>query len=104
MRIISMFNLKSGVDFERYEAWARGRCLPTMRSLVSVLDFNIYRTGDALFSEVDAAFAYVQVIDASSIDGFSLDCEGAAIQDLLAEMREFSDDTSFMTTEALIPS
>lgn len=102
MRIVALFNLKSGASIDSYEAWARSRGLPAIRSLVSVHDFNVYRTTGVLFSQATPAFDYIEILDVASVDGFVADCDGSVIRQLRQEMSEFADDLALMTTEALV--
>nr|WP_310522575.1 REDY-like protein HapK [Polymorphobacter sp.] len=101
MRIIALFNLKPGVAREDYEGWAKSRDLPGVRSLVSVNDFNVYRTTGLLFTEGPAPFQYVEVLDIDTMDGFLKDCAGDLVQRLAPEMGQFAENVVFMTTEQL---
>lgn len=102
MRIIALFNLKDGVSREDYEAWARDRDLPGVRSLVSVDDFNIYRATGVLFRENETPpYQYVEVLDITDMEGFMSDCQGDIVSKLAPEMSAFADPVTFITTERL---
>lgn len=100
MRIIVPFNLKSGTDTAAYEEWARTRDLPGVRSLVSVLDFQIYRATGLLGGEGKPAFAYIGVIDIDNMEAFDRDISTEAVRKLSAEFEKFAD-AQFILTETL---
>lgn len=101
MRIIALFNLKAGVARDDYEEWAKSRDLPGVRSLVSVNDFNIYRTTGVLFSDDQPTYQYVEIIDIEEIDNFMKDVGGDIVGELSAEMAQFTENLVFLTTEQL---
>lgn len=103
MRIIALFNLKPGVSREDYEAWAKHRDLPGVRSLVSVKDFWVYRTTGVLFSEAVPPYDYIEVLDITRMDEFNRDVASDLVQALAGEMGAFTDGATFMTTESLLP-
>ena len=51
--IIVLFNLKPGVDPERYEAWARSTDLPIVRGLPAVQGFDVQRATGMLSGSPD---------------------------------------------------
>lgn len=101
MRIIALFNLKPGTDPEAYEHWAQTRDLPGIRSLASVADFDVYRATGLLGAEGAAPYDYIEVLDVLDMEGFDKDIAGEAIAALTSELRDFTDDVTFMTTERL---
>lgn len=101
MRIITLFNLKPGVAATDYEAWAQTRDLPGVRSLVSVADFDVYRTTGLLSASDPAPYDYVEVLDVLDMEGFEKDWAGDLMQSLVDEMRAYADDVMFMTTERI---
>lgn len=101
MKIIALFNLKSGAAREDYEAWARTRDLPDVRSLPSVQSFEVLRTTGVLFSEVKPPYDYVEVLDVSDLDAFLGDCGSDKVTKLAQEMGAFTDGATFITTETL---
>lgn len=101
MRIIALFNLKAGASRNEYEAWARGRDLPTVNSLTSVDGFQVLRATGVLFSEAKPPYDYIEVLDITGMDAFMADCGGDAVGALAREMSAFTDGATFVTTEAL---
>lgn len=102
MRIIALFNLKPGITPADYEQWARTRDLPGVRSLVSVADFEIYRSTGVLFRDGEAPpFQYVEVLDITELDEFMTDCSSDIVKQLVPEMSAYAEQVTFITTERL---
>lgn len=101
MRIIVLFNLKSGVDVAAYENWARTTDIPGVRALKSVDDFQVYRAIGVFGSDAKPPYAYFEVIDANDMDAFVGDVMSDAVQKVAAEFQQFADNPLFITTEAL---
>lgn len=100
MRIIVLFNLKSGVDPATYEAWVRETDYPGTRALPSVTGFTTFRTKGRLGGG-DAPYQYVEVIDTVGMDPFMADVGTDAVRRLAAQFREFADDPQFIVAEAV---
>ena len=101
MRVVALFNLKSGVDVAAYEDWARSRDLPGMRALPSIDDFRVYRTSGLLGGDGNAPFAYVQIIDIADLDGFGTDITAEASRQVAREFADYADGPVFMLTEQI---
>ena len=101
MKIIALFNLKPGATREDYEAWARSRDLPDVRSLGSVRSFEVLRATGVLFSDAKPPYDYIEVFDVSALDAFLGDCGSDKVAKLAQEMGAFTDGATFITTEAL---
>ena len=101
MKIIALFNLKAGVDRTDYEAWARSRDLPDVRSLGSVTDFQVLRATGVLFTEAKPPYDYIEIFDVAALDAFLSDCGSDKVGKLAQEMGAFTDGATFITTEAL---
>lgn len=102
MRVVVLFNLKAGIEPASYEAWARSRDIPGVRSLVSVDDFTIYRTTGLLGGTGPAPYHYVEILDVADRDGFFKDAASPASQAVAREFREYLDgEPIFLLTEPL---
>jgi hypothetical protein len=66
MRIVVLFSLKPGTEIGAFEEWVRTRDLPGIRALVSVSEFQLYRTTGLLGGNGAPAHQYVGLID---VDG-----------------------------------
>lgn len=101
MRIVCLFNLKSGVDPATYEAWARQGDIPAVNALGSVTSFTVHRATGVFGSDAASPFQYVEVIDVESMDAFVADVTTPAFQALAAPFQGFADAPIFILTEDL---
>ena len=101
MRIIVLFNLKSGVDPAAYEKWARATDIPGVRALASVSDFQVYRATGLLGTDARPSYTYIEVIDVPDMAAFGKDVSSAAVQKVAGEFQRFADTPQFVLTEAL---
>jgi hypothetical protein len=99
--IIALFNLKPGITAQAYEDWARSRDLPGLRSLVSVNDFNIYRTTGVVSGDAAPAHGYIGILDIAMPGDFAKDSAGELFTTLSRELADYADDVAYMTTEPL---
>lgn len=101
MRIVVLFNLKSGTDNAAYERWARTTDIPGVRALGSVSDFQVYRTTGLLGSNAAPPFAYIEVIDVADMHAFGADVTSETVQKVAAEFQRFAENPQFVLTEKL---
>ena len=100
MRIIALLNLKPGVTAADYEAWARSRDIPTVRSMPSVDDFTVLRTTGLLGGAGATPYAYVGIIEVADMEGFHTDIATEAMSAVTEEMKQWVDgDPVFIMTE-----
>ncbi len=101
MRIICLFNLKSGADRAAYERWAREADIPGVNALGSVERFTVHRATGLFGSDAPSPYDYVEVIDIRTMDGFVGDISTEAFQRAAAPFQEFADNPQFILTEDL---
>ncbi len=101
MRIVVLFNLKPGTDPAAYEAWAKARDIPGVRSLPSIDDFQVYRATGLLGSDGRPPYDYIEVIDISDMDGFRSDVATEASVVIAREFGDWAEAPVFMLTESL---
>ncbi len=101
MRIICLFNLKSGVAVTEYEAWARGMDIPGVNALSSVYDYTVHRATGLFGSDAKSPYDYVEVIDITNLDHFIADVSDPAFQSIVAAFGQFADNPTFILTEDL---
>lgn len=101
MRIIVLFNLKPGVDAAEYEEWARTRDIPGVRALVSIDDFQVYRSTGLFGTDARPPYGYIEVIDIKGMDEFLADVSDERFQEVAAEFQRYADNPLFITTEAI---
>jgi hypothetical protein len=100
-RIVALFNLKSGVSVEDYEAWARRVDLPTVNGLISIEKFEVFRCTGLLGSEARSPYAYLEIIDVADMTRFAADVGTEPMQKIAAEFQAMTADLVFITTERL---
>ncbi|MCP5395032.1 MAG: REDY-like protein HapK [Sphingomonadaceae bacterium] len=101
MRIIVLFNLKSGVDPATYEEWARNADIPTVNALGSVTRFTVHKSTGLLGSDAIPAYQYAEIIDIEGMDPFLADISTPEFQALAAPFADFADNPQFILTEDL---
>ncbi len=102
MRIIVLFNLKPGVAAADYEAWAKSRDIPGVRSLPSIDEFTVHRTTGLLGSDGKPPFDYVEILDVADMEGFWKDIANDTSTEIAREFRELvAGEPAFMLTEEL---
>jgi len=100
-KILALFNLKSGVSVEDYEAWAKSVDIPTVNGLGSIEKFEVFKTTGLLFSEDKPPYAYFETIDILDMDKFGEEAGSETMQKVAAEFQAMADDLVFITTEQL---
>ena len=101
MRIICLFNLQPGVSRDEYEQWARTRDIPGVRALGSVTGFTVHRATGLFGSDAPSPYAYIEVIDITTLDGFVADVTTADFQAAAAPFQGFADQPMSILTEDL---
>lgn len=101
MMIVVLFNLKPGVDVAAYEDWARKTDLPTVRALVSVNNFDLYRTTGLLGTEGKPPYAYIELIQVNDMEQFGRDAASETMTRVAGELRSFADNPVFILTERI---
>jgi hypothetical protein len=98
--IVVLFNLKSGVSVEAYEAWARTTDLPIVNALASVDRFEVLRT-TGLLGGGSSPYQYVELLRVASLDALFADIGTDTMRRVAAEFQAFADQPLFITTSAL---
>jgi hypothetical protein len=98
--IIVLFNLKTGVSAETYEAWARSTDLPIVRGLKSIGGFDVYKA-KGLLGGGAAPYQYVEIIMVADMEQFGADVASETMKRVSGEFRQYADDPAFILCEAL---
>ena len=98
-RIVVLFNLKPDVDPATYESWARATDAPTVNRLASVAGFTVHRATGLLGSDAPSPYAYVEILDVTSIDALIPDISTEAMKEIAAQFQAFADNPQFIVTE-----
>ncbi|CAM3163854.1 REDY-like protein HapK [Sphingomonas antarctica] len=101
MRIVVLFNLKSGLDAAVYEAWARGSDIPGVNALGSVAKFTVHKATGLFGSDAKPPYEYVEIIDIHGMDPFVADVSDPKFQKVAAAFGDFADNPQFILTEDL---
>ena len=101
MKIIVLFDLKSGVDPAEYEEWARTRDIPNVRALASVEGFTVHRATGLFGSDGAPPVQYVEIIDAPDLGAFTVGVTTDTFQALAAPFADYADNPRFILTEEL---
>lgn len=101
MRIVVLFNLKSGVAAADYEAWARGTDLPGVNALGSVERFTVHKATGLFGSDATPPYQYVEIIDVPAMDRFVADISDPEFRKVAAAFGDFADNPQFILTEDL---
>lgn len=94
--IVVLFNLKPGASVSDYEAWAKSKDIPTVKSLDSVADFRVLKMGNLLGSETASPYQYCELIEVKDMDAFFADLGSEAVQAGAKVFNEFVENPLFI--------
>lgn len=97
--IVVLFNLKSGVDANAYEAWATATDLPIVNGLSSINKFEVFKTTGLLGSDSPAPYQYVELLVINDFDKFGEQVSSDTMKKVASEFQEFADSPLFITLE-----
>ncbi len=100
MRILVLFNLKSGVDPKVYEDGRQDRSAGRQRAGV---DFGLFgsRRDGLLGSDATPPYQYFEIVDIADMEAFGRDVAGETMQRVAAEFRQFADNPLFLTSRVV---
>jgi hypothetical protein len=99
MRIVVLINLKPETDVAEYEEWVRTTDIPGVRSLGSCSRYDVLRATGLFGSDAAPPYRYIEIIEVSDPQGFSLDVAGEKVQALAAKLAEYADNPVFIVAE-----
>jgi REDY-like protein HapK len=94
--IVVLFNLKPGASAADYEAWAKEKDMPTVKSLGSVKDFRVLKMGTLLGSETPSPYQYAELIEVPDMNAFFADLGSEAVQAGAKTFSQFADNPLFI--------
>ncbi len=97
--LVVLFNLKDEASKEAYEQWAQSTDVPTVKGLVSVNDFKVYRLGNLMGTEEKSPYQYCEVIEVNDMDKLGEEVGSETMQKVAAEFQEFADNPIFIVSE-----
>jgi hypothetical protein len=99
--IVVFFNLKAGASVSDYEAWAKSKDIPTVKSLGSVQDFRVLKMGNLLGSDAASPYQYCELIEVADMNAFFADLGSEAVQAGAKVFNEFAENPLFIVAEDL---
>ncbi len=99
--IVVLFNLKAGASISDYEAWAKAKDIPTVKSLSSVSDFRVLKMGNLLGSETPSPYQYCELIEVNDMDKFFAELGREDVQAGAKAFNEFADNPLFINANDL---
>jgi hypothetical protein len=100
--LIVLFNLKEGVSSSDYEAFAKGLDIPTVKSLKSVSEFQVFKSEGIFGSEAIPPYQYVEIIHFNSIENLVSDMgKEPKMAEIPSKFQEFADNPIFIISESI---
>jgi len=97
--LVVLFNLKDESAKNAYEEWAKNTDVPTVKGLVSIDDFRVYRLNGLMGSEEKPPYQYCEVIDVNDMDKFGEEVATETMKRVAGEFQEFADAPMFIMSE-----
>jgi hypothetical protein len=100
--LIVLFNLKDGVSIADYEDFAKELDIPTVKSLKSVSEFQVFRSLGIFGSDVPPPYEYVEIIHFDSIENLVSDMgKEPKMAEIPAKFQAFADNPIFIVSESI---
>lgn len=99
--IVVLFNLKTTASIADYEAWAKSKDIPTVKSLGSVADFRVLKMGNLLGSETASPYQYCELIEVPDMNAFFADLGNEAVQTGAKVFNEFAENPLFIVANEI---
>jgi hypothetical protein len=100
--LIVLFNLKEGVSASDYEAFAKEIDIPTVKSLKSVSEFQVFKSQGIFGSEATSPYQYVEIIHFDNIENLVSDMgKEPKMAEIPAKFQEFADNPVFIVSELI---
>jgi REDY-like protein HapK len=99
--IVVLFNLKHGASVSDYEAWAKAKDIPKVKSLDSVNDFRVMKMGNLLGSETASPYQYCELIEVPDLNAFFADLSNEAVQAGAKVFNEFAENPLFIVANEI---
>ena len=100
--LIVLFNLKEGVLASDYEAFAKDLDIPTVKSLKSVSEFQVFKSQGIFGSNAIPPYQYVEIIHFDSTENLISDMgEEPKMAEIPAKFQGFTDNPIFIVSESI---
>jgi hypothetical protein len=98
--LIVLFNLKEGISETDYLQFARELDVPTVKSLKSVHEFELFKASGLFGSDSPPPYQYFEVITFNSVDELVFDMgKEPKMADIPAKFQTFADNPIFILTD-----
>jgi hypothetical protein len=97
--LVVLFNLKDEASKEAYETWAQNTDVPTVKRLISVDDFKVYRLGNLMGTESPSPYQYCEIIDVNDMAKLGEEVASETMQRVAAEFQAFADNPTFIVSD-----
>lgn len=97
--LVVLFNLKDESAKAAYEEWAKSTDVPTVKGLVSIDDFRVYRLTGMMGTDEAPPYQYCEVIDVNDMAKFGEEVATETMQRVAGEFQEFADGPLFIMSE-----
>jgi hypothetical protein len=95
--LVVLLKLKSGVDPQEYEGWAREHDAPTALARPSIAEWSLYRSQGLIGADGTGPFDYIEIVQVNDTDQMAEDMAGEAIQRMAAQLGDYADATFVRT-------
>lgn len=99
--IIVLFNLKPSASMADYEAWAKSKDIPTVKSLTSVQDFRVLKMDKLLGSDSPSPYQFAELIEVPDMENFFADLGREDVQAGAKQFNEFAENPLFIVANEL---
>ena len=97
--LVVLFNLKDEAAKEAYENWAQTTDVPTVKALVSIDDFRVYRLTGMMGTDSPPPYQYCEVIDINDMAKFGEEVGSETMKRVAGEFQSFADAPMFILSE-----
>lgn len=100
--LIVLFNLKEGISAADYEAFAKELDIPTVKSLKSVSEFQVFKSEGIFGSSAIPPYQYVEIIHFDSVENLVSDMGNEPkMAEIPAKFQEFADNPIFIVSDLI---
>jgi REDY-like protein HapK len=100
--LIVLFNLKEGISATDYEDFAKELDIPTVKSLKSVSEFQVFKSLGIFGSDATPPYQYVEIIHFESIENLVSDMgKEPKMAEIPAKFQELADNPVFIVSESI---
>lgn len=99
--LVVLFNLKDEAAQAAYENWAQTTDVPTVKGLVSIDDFKVFRLTGMMGTGDTPPYQYCEVIQVNDMAKFGEEVGTETMKRVAGEFQEFADGPLFIMSEQI---